>query len=162
MEIKRKYINILLGILVVALLVAIIASVMSPVSFNNEARTREKQVIERMQTIRSAQARYRQVHDETFCTTLDSLVTAGFIPDSVKYIPYSDGKQFEMNTAFITTSKGKQVHVMECRAYYEDYLNGLSKEYIADIKNEAQANGTFPGLKFGDLTMPSDNRGNWE
>ena len=87
---------------------------------------------------------------------------AGFIPDSVKYIPYSDGKQFEMNTAFITTSKGMQVHVMECRAYYDDYLNGLSKEYIADIKNEAQANGTFPGLKFGDLTMPSDNRGNWE
>ena len=57
MEIKRKYINILLGIVVVALLVAIIASVMSPVSFNNEARTREKQVIERMKTIRSAQAR---------------------------------------------------------------------------------------------------------
>ena len=162
MEIKRKYINILLGIIVVALIVAIVASVMSPVSFNKEARKREKQVIERMQIIRSAQARYRLLHDEMFCSSLDSLAMAGFIPDSVKYIPYSNGKQFEIQTSFITTSNGEQVHVMECRAYYEDYLVGLSDDYISDVKNEAHTNGTFPGVKFGDLTMPSDNRGNWE
>ena len=112
MEIKRKYINILLGIIVVALIVAIVASVMSPVSLNKEARKREKQVIERMQIIRSAQARYRLLHDEMFCSSLDSLAMAGFIPDSVKYIPYSNGKQFEIQTSFITTSNGEQVHVM--------------------------------------------------
>lgn len=152
----------MLGIVVLALLVAIVASVMRPVSFRKKAAQRESEVILRMKIIRSAEARYRQVNDGMFCSTLDSLVMGGYLADSLKYIPYSGGKEFEIHTSFITTGRGDETHVMECRAYYEDYLKGLSDEYIADMKNEALSRGLFPGLKFGDLTIPSDNRGNWE
>ena len=51
---------------------------------------------------------------------------------------------------------------MECRAYYEDYLKGLDEDYISELKENALSRGAFPGVKFGDLTSPSDNRGNWE
>lgn len=162
MRVKRKYINISLGIIVVALIVAIVSSVMNPVNFTNEAKEREEKVIERLQKIRSAQARYRQNHDGIFCTTLDSLVMAGYIADSIKYIPFSDGKMFEMSTSYITTNKNTNVHLMECRAYYEDYLKGLDEDYISELKENALSRGAFPGVKFGDLTSPSDNRGNWE
>ena len=162
MENRRRTLNILLGIVVLALVMAIAASIMSPVNFTNEAKARENKVIERMQKIRSAEARYRQVHDGMFCTTLDSLVMTGYIADSLKYIPYSDGKQFELLNSYITTSSGSNVHVIECRAYYDDYLNGLEEDYISEMKEDAQARGVFPGVKFGDLNMPSDNRGNWE
>ena len=162
MRVKRKYINISLGIIVVALIVAIVSSVMKPVNFTNEAKEREEKVIERLQKIRSAQARYRQNHDGIFCTTLDSLVMAGYIADSIKYIPFSDGKMFEMSTSYITTNKNTNVHLMECRAYYEDYLKGLDEDYISELKENALSSGAFPGVKFGDLTSPSDNRGNWE
>ena len=162
MRVKRKYINISLGIIVVALIVAIVSSVMKPVNFTNEAKEREEKVIERLQKIRSAQARYRQNHNGIFCTTLDSLVMAGYIADSIKYIPFSDGKMFEMSTSYITTNKNTNVHLMECRAYYEDYLKGLDEDYISELKENALSRGAFPGVKFGDLTLPSDNRGNWE
>jgi len=155
-------VNLLLGFLVCALLIAIIASVLKPMSFNDTAAKRETEVIERMKVIRSAEARYRKINNGVFCSSIDSLVMQGYLADSLKYIPYSDGKKFEISTNFITNSNGSNVHVMECRAYYEDYLKGLSEEYVADMTNEAVANGFFPGVKFGDLTMPSDNRGNWE
>ena len=162
MEVRRRTINILLGIVVVALVVAIISSIMSPVNFTKEAKAREEKVIERMQKIRSAEARYRQTHDGVFCSTLDSLVMTGYIADSLKYIPYSGGKQFELSDSYITTNSGNNVHVIECRAYYDDYLKGLDEEYVAEMKEDALSRGVFPGVKFGDLTMPSDNRGNWE
>lgn len=162
MEIKRKNINLLLGFLVCALIIAIIASILKPVNFNSTVAKREKEVVERMKVIRSAEARYRKINNGMFCSSIDSLVMEGYLADSLKYIPYSDGKKFEISTSFITNSHGSNVHVMECRAYYEDYLKGLNEGYVADITNEAVANGKFPGVKFGDLTMPSDNVGSWE
>lgn len=162
MIVKRRTINILLGLVVLALAVAIVSSIMSPINFKKEAKARENKVIERLQKIRSAEARYRQTHDGIFCTTLDSLVLTGYIADSLKYIPYSGGKQFELSDSYITTNSGNNVHVIECRAYYDDYLKGLDEDLIAGMKEEALAGGGFPGVKFGDLTLPSDNRGNWE
>ena len=67
MENRRRTLNILLGIVVLALVVAIAASIMSPVNFTNEAKVRENKVVERMKKIRSAEARYRQVHDGIYC-----------------------------------------------------------------------------------------------
>ena len=51
---------------------------------------------------------------------------------------------------------------MECRAYYDDYLQDQDKGDVDDLKNEATNAGRFPGLKFGDLTLAGNNAGNWE
>lgn len=162
MEIRRKYVNLALGVVALALVVSIVASIMKPMGFNNAVAEREKVVIERMKVIRTAAARYHDVYDNTFCSTIDSLVLKGYLDDSLKYIPFSDGKKFEIETAYIQTKSGHSVSVMECRAYYEDYLNGMGKDYIKEVKDKADAEGRFPGLKFGDLNVASNNAGNWE
>ena len=152
----------MLGLVAFALVIAIVASIMKPMSFNTTVTQREKAVIERMKLVRTAAARYRDVNDGMFCSTIDSLVMSGYLADSLKFIPYSDNKVFEYETAVIQTKSGEEVSLMECRAYYDDYLHDLSKTYIEELKNEATNNGRFPGLKFGDLTMASNNAGNWE
>ncbi|MCI6829337.1 MAG: hypothetical protein MR924_08790 [Prevotella sp.] len=162
MERRKRIINMLLGLVAFALLIAIVASILKPMSFNTTVTQREKVVIERMKIVRTAAARYRQDNDEVFCSSIDSLVIRGYLADSLKYIPFSDGKVFYYETAVIQTKSGDDVSVMECRAYYDDYLQDQPKGYIDDLKNEATNSGRFPGLKFGDLTMASNNTGNWE
>ncbi|MGM9733923.1 MAG: hypothetical protein ACI3YT_07385, partial [Prevotella sp.] len=162
MEKRKRIINVLLGLVAFALLIAIVASILRPMSFNTTVTKREKVIVERMKIVRTAAARYRQDNDGVFCSSIDSLVIRGYLADSLKYIPFSNGKVFEYETAFIQTKAGDDVSVMECRAYYDDYLQDQSKGYIEDLKTEATNSGRFPGLKFGDLTMASNNTGNWE
>ena len=51
---------------------------------------------------------------------------------------------------------------MECYAGYDDYLSGLDAGSIANLTEEANNAGRYPGLKIGDITTPNDNAGNWE
>ena len=162
MVIKRKYINISLAVVCLALFIAIMASLMRPMSFNNSVRQRESEVMERLMTVRGAEARYRGVNGLRFCPSVDSLVMHGYMPDSVKYIPYAGGKKFEIDVSTIEGQSGNRVSVMECRAHYRDYLKGLDEEYIEELVREAEQQGRYPGLKFGDLKVASNNAASWE
>ena len=51
---------------------------------------------------------------------------------------------------------------MECGATYNTYLQGLDENSIREITEEANERGEYPGMKFGDITTPNDNAGNWE
>ena len=159
---QNRNINLLLGFVAFALAIAIVASIMKPMSFKTTVSNREKVVIERMKIVRTAAARFRQDNDRVFCSTIDSLVICGYLADSLKYIPFSNGKVFFYKTNVIQTKSGEDISVMECRAYYDDYLQDQDKGDVDDLKNEATNAGRFPGLKFGDLTMASNNAGNWE
>ena len=159
---QNRNINLLLGFVAFALAIAIVASIMKPMSFKTTVSNREKVVIERMKIVRTAAARFRQDNDEVFCSTIDSLVICGYLADSLKYIPFSNGKVFFYKTNVIQTKSGEDISVMECRAYYDDYLQDQDKGDVDDLKNEATNAGRFPGLKFGDLTLAGNNAGNWE
>ncbi len=100
--------------------------------------------------------------DTTWIAVTDTGFVEGFIPDSMMYIPYSGGQQFELAIGWVRTKSGINMNVMECGAPYETYLKGLSKREIYNLRDEAEKSSRYPGLKIGDLYDNNNNAGNWE
>ncbi len=88
-----------------------------------------------------------------------------FNPDSLPYIPYSNGLKFELGTGQLQTASGYPIEVFEAKAPYTAYLGDLNKKLlhqkIEDALNRPSENN-YPGLKVGSLTVPNNNAGNWE
>lgn len=80
-----------------------------------------------------------------------TIFPSGFAIDSIKYIPFSDGNEFEMKADVIEKNK-VNVNVFEASAKLEDVYKGLN------TKNEAVNLNDI--LKVGSLTEPITN-GNW-
>ena len=162
MRFNNRMITLTLGALVVLLSAIVVLSVQGPINTLNEIKEREKAVISKMNVIRNAELRYRQVNGD-YCGSIDSLAMAGFIEDSVKYIPFSNGVKFTIKKKTVElNSKGDLNSFMECYALYDDYLRGLDEDVISDAKQKAAKKGDFPGLRFGNIEQSGDNIGNWE
>ncbi len=82
--------------------------------------------------------------------------------DSLQYIPYSNGQLFELEKTIYIGRSGVVQNVMECRAPYSAYLDGMNEREIYNMTNDAEDQGRYPGLKIGDLVTPNNNAGNWE
>jgi hypothetical protein len=82
---------------------------------------------------------------------LDSLFQRTYNIDSLKYIPFSDDKIFDLKSGTINKSK-INVHVFEVKANKEDYLNNLNKDLIQRSSKD---------LILGSMTEASLN-GNWQ
>ncbi|MBL4710208.1 MAG: hypothetical protein JKY48_17390 [Flavobacteriales bacterium] len=80
-----------------------------------------------------------------------TIFPAGFAIDSIKYIPFSKGNEFQMKADVIEKNK-VNVNVFEASAKLEDVYNGLN------TKNEAVNLSNL--IKVGSLTEPITN-GNW-
>ena len=105
--------------------------------------------------------------DTVWVSLQDSLYKeAGFVADSLRYIPFSGGDTFEIVAVPNTTKSGAIIQVMECNAPYESYLKGMGKRGARLIYNSveaAEAKGAYPGLKIGDAGNGwNNNAGNWE
>ncbi len=91
----------------------------------------------------------------------DTLLKRGdFKPEDLKTIPFS-GKPIIMN-ALVKQVSGVDVPLFEACMPYEDYLVGLDRQYIINLKCEAEDMGRYPGLKVGSVDAPNNNAGNWE
>ena len=88
------------------------------------------------------------------------LKRADFKVEDLKTIPFS-GKPIIMN-AVIKQVSGVDVPLFEACMPYEDYLVGLDRQYIINLKCEAEDLGKYPGLKVGSVDAPNNNAGNWE
>jgi len=77
--------------------------------------------------------------------------------DSMRYIPFSGGKEFKLGTATVKAS-GLPVDVFEASALNFDILRGINKQLIVNFNDGKE----FPGLKVGSLTESNNNAGNWE
>ena len=88
------------------------------------------------------------------------LKRADFKPEDLKTIPFS-GKPIIMN-AIVKPVSGVDVPLFEACMPYEDYLIGLERQYIINLKCEAEDMGKYPGLKVGSVDAPNNNAGNWE
>lgn len=157
-KINHQY--LLLGCVVVLALLCFL-SIDAPIRFDHERKEREVAVKERLMKIRQAEELYRQRHG-TYTGSFETLAKEKLLADSLSYIPYSDQKRFELQTNAIVSKSGQQVPLMECRAAYGEYLQGLDKTSVADLIQEAEGAGRYPGLKIGDLEVPNNNAGNWE
>lgn len=158
LKIKNNYI---LTFCVLALAVICFMSVDAPIRFQHQQAVREVAVKQQLLKIRTAEEKYRKANN-AYTSDFSKLTEAGFIADSVKYIPYSDGMTFTLTASTQMSKSGRQIPVMECSAGYNEYLKGLDDNAIANLTEKANESGRFPGLKIGDITTPNNNAGNWE
>jgi hypothetical protein len=83
-----------------------------------------------------------------------------FAIDSIKYVPYSDGVQFEIAAGEIDRG-GIKVGVYEIKAPYSAYLKGLDRQLVTNLRKSKEDIDRYPGLKVGSMQEPSTD-GNWE
>ena len=100
--------------------------------------------------------------DTTWSPMAEAVVGPNGDPDSLQYIPYGNGATFELEKTIHVGRSGVTQNVMECRAPYAVYLQGLNSREIYNLIDAAEKQVRFPGLKIGDLTTPNNNAGNWE
>ncbi len=113
--------------------------------------------------------------DTTFTKTINDTVGFVRVSDSLfknrvnfnvndlRYIPFSDKVEFEMNAGFIMRG-GLKVAVFEAKAPYKSYLNDEDKKFRQRVNNlsaEQEDLDKYAGLKVGSMDEPSLN-GNWE
>ncbi len=153
--------NHILAVLVVALAVVCVLCVTAPIRFESQQEKREEVVKERLMKIRLAEERYKNANG-LYADDFRLLIKRGLLADSLQYVPFSEGTQFSLMTTMYTSKSGHKVPLMECGTTYDEYLNGLNKNGIANLIEKATNMGKYPGLKIGDITRPNDNAGNWE
>ena len=158
---KKRINNHILAAFAAILVFVCIRSVYAPVHFDNERGARERAVRLRLAAIRRAQEAYR-VQTGAYCGSFAELTARGLLADSLRFVPHSGGRIFQLRTATVTTDSGREVPVMECGATFDEYLAGLDEASVAALAEEAGNAGRFPGLKIGDIEKDNGNAGNWE
>ena len=101
--------------------------------------------------------------DTMWVLALDTLYPKGFNADSLRYVPFGNGAQFELRTGCDSSSKsGNKLYLFEAKTPYRTYLEGINKDELnnlIDLQNEL---GRYAGLKVGDAEVGNNNAGNWE
>jgi len=97
---------------------------------------------------------YVNVADSLFRTRQD------FSLDSLKYIPFSGGKLFKVESGVIERG-GVSVPVFEIKAHYKVFLSGLDNQHVINLIKARDDIERYPGLKVGSMEEPSTD-GNWE
>ena len=153
--------NIILCVCTAALAAMCGMSIYSPIRFDKERTAREKIVKQRLMVIRDAEERYLKANG-TYTSDFSELTAKGYMADTMRFIPFANGKSFALTTGMHNAKSGRKVPVMECRASYKDYLSGLDKNDIRQLTRRAAESGDYPGLTIGDMLTPDNNIGNWE
>jgi hypothetical protein len=92
----------------------------------------------------------------------DSLFYAGYPIDSMKFVPFLPGIEFELGAGQIETTSKVNVRVFEAKVHYDKLLVGLDKQLIINYKEEREKITGYPGLRVGSLEEATNNAGNWE
>ncbi len=152
--------QVILSVCVLVLVILCYLSVRKPMRFDNERQKREEVVKERLMMIKAAEEAYREKHG-VYAADFRHLTQGKWLADSLRFIPFAGKKPFRLAASTLVDKDGKQTPVMECSAEYEDYLDGLDDNEIQNLTEQAINQGTFPGLKIGDITSPNNNDRNW-
>lgn len=105
----------------------------------------------------------KTINDTTsYITVEESLFNhrANFNPESIQYIPYTDGEVFAFATGIIEINKVR-VPVFEISAKYIQFLLGMDEQLILNLVKKQNEFERFPGIKVGSITEASTD-GNWE
>lgn len=85
---------------------------------------------------------------------------ANFTADIIRFVPFSNGVEFNIGAGTIERSKVK-INVFEVSAYYKDFLIGMDEQLIINLIKKREEFERFQGLTVGSLTEASTD-GNWE
>ena len=100
--------------------------------------------------------------DTNWIAVVDTIFGKGFNADSLRYIPFGNGATFQMDTITQIARSGAPFCLLEVKAPYTVYLNGLDAQEINNLIYEQDQLGRYAGLKIGDLETANNNAGNWE
>jgi len=92
----------------------------------------------------------------------DSLFTASYPIDSLKFAPYCKGYEFELGAGVLHTGSKVTVRVFEAKVPYDVLLSGLDRQLIINYKETREKITGYPGLRVGSLEEATNNAGNWE
>jgi len=102
------------------------------------------------------------IRDTMRVAVIDAKFSKDYPVDSLRFIPFSDNVEFEMNAMKITTGSNVKVQVFEAKAPYAVWLKGLNHQLIVNLIDEKRVNEKYVGLKVGSLEEANNNAGNWE
>lgn len=101
--------------------------------------------------------------DTMWVLALDTLYPKGFNVDSLRYVPFGNGAEFELRTGCDSSSKsGNKLYLFEAKTPYRTYLEGINKDELNNLIDLQQELGRYAGLKVGDAEVGNNNAGNWE
>ena len=101
--------------------------------------------------------------DTILVSTLDSLFPAPYPIDSLRFVPFSNGKyQFKLAAGLLETGSKVTVKVFQASVLNRYLLHGMSEQDRINDDDEAIALGKFPGLRVGSMKEATNNAGNWE
>ncbi|MBO6255375.1 MAG: hypothetical protein ILA03_05720 [Bacteroidaceae bacterium] len=100
--------------------------------------------------------------DTTWVAVIDTIFPKGFNADSLRYVPFGNGAQFQMDTLTQVARSGAPICLLEVKTPYEAYLGDLDKQEIINLKDQQAQLNKYCGLKIGDLETANNNAGNWE
>jgi len=94
-------------------------------------------------------------------SVLDSLFKKNYPVDSLRFVPYTQGVEFEMDTAFLIAGNVK-VNVFEVKVHDTILLKGLDPQLLINFRADRRLKTGYDGLKVGSLKETTNNAGNWE
>ena len=100
--------------------------------------------------------------DTMWVSVLDTIYPKGFNADSLRYVPFGNGKEFEMASRQDTTKSGAPLNLFQAQTPYETYIGDLDKQQVINLKDVQKKLGKYCGLRVGDIEQPNNNAGNWE
>lgn len=100
--------------------------------------------------------------DTVWVSLIDSIYPDNFNADSLRYVPFSNGKEFEMAVGCDTTKSGSFMWLFEAKTEFVNYLKGINDQELYNIIDEREQLGRYPGMQVGDATSGNNNAGNWE
>ena len=100
--------------------------------------------------------------DTMWVSVLDTIYPKGFNADSLRYVPFGNGKQFEMASRQDTTKSGAPLNLFQAQTPYDTYIGDLDKQQLLNLKDLQSKLGKYCGLRVGDIEQPNNNAGNWE
>jgi len=99
------------------------------------------------------------VREKIKIAVIDTLFQ-GYDMSKFGYVPYTEGKKFDMDTATVEAG-GLTINVFEAKVLNSVLLNGMDRQLILNLDDDAKQNGKYPGLKVGSLEENNNNEGNW-
>jgi hypothetical protein len=102
------------------------------------------------------------IRDTTYIPINDSVFSIKYPIDSIRYVPYLTGEQFEMASAALTTGSMVVVQVFEASVLNDVFLKGLDRQQIINYNALRKEIAGFPGMRVGNIVEPNNNAGNWE
>lgn len=98
------------------------------------------------------------IRDTTRVPVLDSIFPQNYKIDSLRFIPYSGGREFTLKKGVIETASKLKVKVFEASAPSKYILKGLDEQSIINLNDGLD----YKGLKVGSITEINNGAGNWE